>query len=75
LNKSAATATTSLSSITNQSVNLIDYVGFPENDSDIHHDIWDAYIGAIESLERNPREFDISRKCLVCGETGHAFAC
>jgi len=36
--------------------------------------IWEGYINAIETLERRPREFDISRKCIICGETGHAFA-
>jgi hypothetical protein len=68
------TASTATSSITTQSVNLIDFVGLPEEDTTVLPDIWDAYIGAIKTLERNPREFDISRKCLICGETGHAFA-
>jgi hypothetical protein len=68
------TASTATSSITTQSVNLIDSIVLPEEDTAVPLDIWNTYICAIQTLERNPREFDISRKCLICGETGHAFA-
>jgi len=68
------TASTATSSITTHSINLIESVGLPEDDPRVVDDIWEGYIYAINMLDKNPQEFDTSRKCLVCGETGHAFA-
>ena len=68
------TASTAISSLTTHPINLLDSIGLPEEDPDIHPDIWDVYIHAIDKIDKNPREFDTSRKCLVCNDTGHAFA-
>ena len=52
----------------------MDSVGYPSSDDDTGPLEVMAYCHALDKIDQNPREFDTSKRCLICKETGHAFA-
>jgi hypothetical protein len=49
-------------------------VGYPSSDDDTGPLEVMAYCHALDKIDQNPREFDTSKRCLICKETGHTFA-
>ena len=74
-NSQSSGGSTTPSTLTNTSIQLIQLVGEPDlpEADDPNLFAHSAYCHAIKAIDSDPRKFDTSRPCLVCGLKGHSF--
>ena len=73
---SLSSGSTTPSTLTNSSINLIDQLGepkMPESDDAASIFAHSVYIHALRAIDGDAKKFDTLRPCLVCGEKGHSF--